>query len=311
MLIAPHIGLPFRLYVSPLEATGGPGPEYFSVYLFTIDPESMTPRWQFYAPWSPFAGMIGVMASIIALEEDEPLWRYIGLSAGIAMIFFSQSRMSIVSLFVCISLPRTLPYLRSSFAWTATSAILAMLSIFGTSLLDLISKSIIGFRGARANSTRVRDTIQNIGYQRWQSEAFWFGHGTIARGSHLVEFMPIGSHHTWYGLLFVKGIIGFTALFIPLVCHVFVTVIDAIQRPRGRLPFAIFLNFIILTFGENLEIEVYLFWPALVLLGVHLRELQSSQNNEAWVPLNAENEVHTAPRDKGETIVQQNRRSFG
>ena len=37
---------------------------------------------------------------------------------------------------------------------------------------------------------------------RIEIDAFWFGHGTVAPGPHLVEYMPIGSHHTWFGLLF-------------------------------------------------------------------------------------------------------------
>ena len=311
LLIAPYIGLPFRIFVSPLEAAGGPGPEYFSVFLYTTDPETMTPRWQFYAPWSPFAGMIGVMASVIALEEKERFWRYLAFTAGVAMIFCSQSRMSMVSLVVCVAIPRILPFLLRSFAWMAISTILAALSIFGSSLINLISQSIIGFRGARANSTRVRDTIQSIGYQRWQTEAFWFGHGTIARGTHIVEFMPIGSHHTWYGLLFVKGLVGLVALLIPLVCHFLVVFLDAIRSPRGRLPFAILLNFAILTFGENLEIEVYLFWPALILLGIHLRELQSGENTDVYPSQNLEIGVCRAPI-KAETItVKQLSRTYG
>jgi len=37
------------------------------------------------------------------------------------------------------------------------------------------------------------------------------------------------------------------------------------------------LNFIILTFGENLEIEVYLLWPAFILIGIHAREMVSGK----------------------------------
>ena len=56
LAVAPYIGLPERVFTSPLKLVGGPGPEYFSVYFYTLDPASWTPRWQFYAPWSPFAG---------------------------------------------------------------------------------------------------------------------------------------------------------------------------------------------------------------------------------------------------------------
>jgi hypothetical protein len=274
LLIAPSIGLPSRLFISPLQATGGPGPEYFSIYLFTIDPENGASRWQFYAPWSPFAGLLGVTMVIFAMEDKNKFWLTCGLMSGLAMIIFSKSRMSLVALAVCLLVPRLLPLAKSPRAWLAGAAGMSSMALFGGSLLTFISNSIAGFKGARASSSRVRDTIQSIGFHRWQTEAVWFGHGTIERGPHIVEYMPIGSHHTWYGLLFVKGLFGFFSLLVPMVWHIVFVIADAIRGPRGRLPCALILNFVILTFGENLEVEVYLLWPAYILLGIHLREVE-------------------------------------
>ena len=31
---------------------------------------------------------------------------------------------------------------------------------------------------------------------------------------------------------------------------------------------------IVLSFGENMEIEAYLLWPALLMLGIHAREMR-------------------------------------
>jgi hypothetical protein len=276
LLVAPMIGLPSRLFVSPLQATGGPGPECFAVYLYAIDPESGAARWQFFAPWSPFAGMIGVTMVLFAAEDKRKFWLICGVLAGLAMIYFSRSRMSVVALAVCFILPRLLPLAKSWRAWIAGAAIASSLAIMGNALLNFVTSSIEGFKNARASSSRVRDALQSIGYHRWQTEAFWFGHGTIERGPHMVEYMPIGSHHTWYGLLFVKGLVGFFALLVPMVWHLFVVLLDAIREPRGRLPCALVLNLIILSFGENIEVEVYLLWPAFVLLGIHLRELSDT-----------------------------------
>jgi hypothetical protein len=273
MLIAPTIGLPSRIFVSPLQATGGPGPEYFSVYLYTIDPANGSARWQFYAPWSPFAGLLGVTMVIFAIEDKKKFWLLCGLLSGIAMIYFSRSRMSLVGLAVCLVVPRLLSFAKNSHAWLILAGLTSSLGVYGSDALNVVNSLIENFKGARVSSSRVRDTIQNIGYHRWQTEAVWFGHGTIERGPHIVEFMPIGSHHTWYALLFVKGLVGFFALFVPLVWQLVAVTIDAMQSLRGRLPCALMLNLIILTFGENLEVEVYLLWPAYVLLGIHAREM--------------------------------------
>ena len=58
-----------------------------------------------------------------------------------------------------------------------------------------------------------------------------FGHGIVERGSHLVEFMPIGSHHTWNGLLFIKGGVGMLALAVPLA-WTFLEMLLKAQRDR-------------------------------------------------------------------------------
>lgn len=276
MFLASHVGLPSRLYVSPLQATGGPGPEYFSVYLYIIDPETMTPRWQFFAPWAPFAGLLGVTMAVFALEDRRRFWMFCGLAGGLLMIYFSKSRMSLVGLAAGVMLPRLMPYLKNTKTWLALASVASLMAIFGQSLADLLLGGVRSFREARMSSTRVRDTIQHIGLNRWQAEAPWFGHGTIERGPHIVEFMPIGSHHTWYGLLFVKGIAGFLSFLVPFVWHVALVAADSIRGPRGRLPFALMLNFVILTFGENIEVEVYLLWPAFVLLGIHAREMRQA-----------------------------------
>lgn len=93
--------------------------------------------------------------------------------------------------------------------------------------------------------------------------------------------MPIGSHHTWFGLLFVKGLVGMVSLLIPFVWQTLLTIVDAARSPRGYLPMGIMMTFTILSFGENIEIEAYLLWPALMMLGIHAREvarLPRSQN---------------------------------
>lgn len=225
------------------------------------------------------AGMLTLLVALwiayvqFALEEKSRFFRGAGIVAGLAMILLSASRMSLVALAVCTMVPRLMPFLAQSVAWRLAAVVAASMAILGDLVLGLVDDSIRSFKEARASSSRVRATLQEIAFQRWWSEAVWFGHGEVERGPHIVEYMPIGSHHTWYGLLFVKGIVGVFALAIPLVCHFLVTAFDAVRGPRGRLPFGLMLQIVILTFGENLEIEVYLFWPGFLLLGIHLREM--------------------------------------
>lgn len=277
MLVAPYIGLPEKIFTSPLKVVGGPGPEYFTVFLYTLDPASGMPRWQFYAPWSPFAALLGVLMVLFALEEKCTRWKAIGVAAGIFLILASKSRMGLVGLIVCPAIPRLLRLSAQSWAWQGLAGCLVVSSMVADGLITSAQSSVRAFKSARADSSRVRATLQRIATERWENEALWFGHGRVAPGSHIVEYMPIGSHHTWYGLLFVKGITGFLALLIPLVWQLALAVTDTIKSNRGTLPFGIILVFVLLSFGENIEIEVYLLWPSLLILGIHARELRQEK----------------------------------
>ena len=283
MFVAPYIGLPERIFTSPLKAVGGPGPEYFTVFFFTYDPSSWTPRWQFFAPWAPFAALLGVNTVLFALEEKNIRWKSIGIAAGVLMILASKSRMGLVGLVACTIGPRMMPLLLEGWAWQVAAGLTASLAVLGTALIQGAEDAVRAFKGARADSTRVRETLQRIAQERWQNEAVWFGHGTVHPGPHVVEFMPIGSHHTWFGLLFVKGVFGVLALLVPLVWQLGLALVDAARGPRGRLPLGILMTIVLLSFGENLEIEVYMLWPGLVILGIHAREM-ASRPNQAAVP---------------------------
>ncbi|QFT98621.1 hypothetical protein FIU85_14995 [Roseovarius sp. THAF8] len=276
LLVAPYIGLPERIWTSPLKAVGGPGPEYFTVFLFTFDPASWTPRWQFYAPWSPFAALLGVVMVLFALEEKEGRWRAAGIAAGTLIILASKSRMGLVGLLACTVGPRLVPLVLRSWAWAGLAVFTASLAVTGPWLLEKIGAGVDGFKSARADSTRVRATLQRIAQERWQEDAPWFGHGTVQPGPHLVEYMPIGTHHTWFGLLFVKGLVGFIALACPLIWQTSLAFKDAALSPRGRLPLGLCMVVVLLSFGENIEIEAYLLWPALLCLGIHARECSHS-----------------------------------
>jgi len=233
----------------------------------------LTSNRQFYAPWSPFAGLLGVIMVLFSLEEKRRGWMILGCLAGVAMVLMSQSRMSLVALVIASVTPRMMPLLLKPWVWSVGASVTASMAAAWTPISNAAFDLVAAFKGARADSTRVRETLQRIARERWHNEAVWFGHGQVEPGSHLVEYMPIGTHHTWWALLFVKGIVGFLAFSVPFVCHFAVVAKDAIVHPQGRLPLGILLVFLILSFGENVEIEAYLLWPALVMLGTHLREM--------------------------------------
>ena len=266
-LIAPVIGLPGQLYVSPLQIFGGSGPEFFAVVLYTHDPVTHVARWQFFAPWSPAAGMVAIVYMLCAIEDRSVAWRATGIAAALALAIFSQSRLALVAIAIVWPLAYLLSWRERPILWFAGAAAALCSGWFAPQIAQLIDQASADFTGARADSSRVRATLGRIALDRWQHEAPWFGHGIVERGPHIVEYMPIGSHHSWYGLLFVKGLTGALALAGPLLFSLIYIGGAAARAPVARVAFSMLFTILLYTFGENLEVLGYLIWPGLILIG--------------------------------------------
>ena len=264
------VGLPQTLYVSPLKAIGGPGPEFFALNLYEIEAVGGV-RWRLFTPWAPAVGFVANIYFIFALEEKNLKWRTFGIVGSILMILMSKSRLALVALVAVWGLSWGLSRLKRPSTYFAAAAGSTVFGIVGVWVLEAAGRFWDAFKAARADSTRVRATLGRIAVDRWRSEAPLWGHGIVERGPHLVEYMPIGSHHSWYGLLFVKGIVGFLALLIPMAWTFVVLLIKAQSQRIGRVGLALIIILFLYTFGENLEILAYLFWPALVMIGIALR----------------------------------------
>lgn len=267
-IIAWLVGLPGTLYVSPLSIIGGPGPEFFSVSLYEIDPGSGTPRWRLFTPWAPALGMMGNLFLNFAIQEKDKRFKTYGIIGSLLLVLISQSRLALVCYFTLLGYFAFIRYHRSPWLYFIATPFTLLSGIFGTQAIEKIEMSITAIKAARAGSTRVRQHLVDIALERWANEALVWGHGIVERGPHLVEYMPIGSHHTWYGLLFVKGLVGAISLALPLLAS-FITLIGSILRaPIAASAVAVLLQLFLYTFGENLEILAYLFWPGLIVVGI-------------------------------------------
>jgi len=281
LIAAALVHLPSKLFVSPLQVIGGPGPEFFTVFLYIIDPENGAARWQFMAPWAPGAGFVANMIFYLAAGERRKGLRWAGVFTAIMMSLMTASRMAI--LFLLFYPP--LMFIFSRLSKPAILGFFAAVSVITGMVADTVNQfiqnSVSAFKGARANSTRVREALGKLAVQRWKEEAPLFGHGEVQRGTHYVEFMPIGSHHTWYGLLYVKGLTGVISLIIPALWCFFEMLTLAQVSQLGRLGLGSIFIMLYYSNGENLEILAYLFWPALLILGAAHQEAAARPLAEA------------------------------
>lgn len=267
------VGFQGHLYTSPLKVVGGPI-STFEVGLFGMNPETGKPRWSFFAPWAPAAGLISCVLLIICAQEKNDFWRRAGKLGALTMCLFCQSR-SGWALFLAL-----IPAL-SVFKYVKQPVVLIILGVLSTTTIVLsqpvferVNQVHQDIKDARPGSTRVRNALATIAIQRWESEAPVWGHGIVERGPKMVEFMPIGSHHSWYGLLFVKGIVGLLALAIPMLIT-FIYLLSQSLRYRGAQSALLIMVVLVgYSFFENLEILAYLYWPALLWLGMALNPLK-------------------------------------
>jgi hypothetical protein len=263
--------LPVPLYVSPLHAIVGSQEIFYTVTTHVPDGGLFGFRLIYFAPWAPGAGCAGVLTFVLALYERHRGWSVVGIAAGLAMCVMSLSRTALVTIpFVVVAVWGIANLTRPIVLGTA-GLLLALGLVFAEPLADAYADASAAFRGARADSSRVRDTIERMSLHRWQTEAPWFGHAVVERGPHLVEFMPIGSHHTWIGLLFVKGIVGFLACALPLGWTLVELSARAQSDRLARCTLGVMLTLLAFSFGENLDVLAYFLWPAFLLLGITAR----------------------------------------
>jgi hypothetical protein len=267
-LLGSAIGLPPVLYTSPLQYLGGAGETFFEVGTHWIDPGSPDVRLRYYAPWAPAAALAAQISLVLALFDRDWRWRTVGIVSAVVVCWFAKSRLSVVGIPVLLLAIPALSQIHRPIVIGLTGVASVVGAFTFSSIVRLIEQATTTFNSARADSSRVRSTLQRIAYDRWGKEAPIFGHGAVERGPHLVEFMPIGSHHTWCGLLFVKGAVGFAALAIPMAWTFIEMMIKAQKDRVARAALGITLVLFVNSFGENLEILAYLTWPGLLLIGI-------------------------------------------
>ena len=268
-------GLPGEIFVSPLKAIGGPGEEFFTFSLYGLNPETGAGRWQFFCPWAPAAGLMACVYFVFCLLEENRMWRYLGVLGCFVMCLLSQSRTGLAIF------PLILPIVYFGHKLLRPWILLTigigtpLLLIFGIPVLEWAMNSYEDIKASRPGSTRVRSALARIALQRWEQEAPIWGHGIVERGPKIVERMPIGSHHSWYGLLFVKGIVGLLALAVPMACSLLYLLMEAQRSKLACAAFALMVVMVSYSFFENLEILSYLYWPALFWIGIAFNPLKN------------------------------------
>lgn len=277
LIAAPLLHLPQVLYVSPLKAVGaGLGPTFFDVSLYAVDFDGQI-RQRLFTPWGPALGFVANIYFTLAMREKDKKWRWYGIIGAIYLSQICKSRLAQVCILSTPIFIFVLSRLIRPYVLMFLGGASVVSGILATNIMNAIAAFWTNFKAQRAASSRVRAALKEIAFYRAETEAPIWGHGILQMGPHVVEFMPIGSHHTWAGLAFVKGMVGFYSLAIPMLLGFLFLLVKAQNNQDAATGLAILFILFLYTFGENLEILAYLYWPGLIMMGIAFRKIKTTK----------------------------------
>lgn len=277
--------IPSLVYSSPLERITQNGPIYYNVVLYFKEYGSWDSyRLGLFTPWAPALALLGIMYFLFTLQEQHKIWRWIGLVSSLLITYLTASRTAVSCLPTVLILVWLLTNFYRPYAQILSSITCFISGIFSTFIVELIRNAQDTFTSSREDSSRVRNILARIGLERFKEAPIW-GHGHLEPGFEATANMPIGSHHTWIGLLFVKGSVGFFTFLIPIICSFIYLAVKAQSNVTAKVGLSFLLTLIIFTFTDNQEVLAYLYWPGLIIMGI---AFQQEKENLAFKPEGSE-----------------------
>jgi O-Antigen ligase len=269
--IAFLIHLPGVIYSSPLERIFQNGKLYYDVGFYIYTAYNHELRLGLFAPWGPALGLVGTLYFFLAIQEHNQKWRWLGIVGAIAMCIVSSSRLAFIAV-PAISLG---VWFLTNFWRPITQIWLGFISfligIFSAQVIKTAKDLVDGISGSRSESTRIRKALIEVAFERSKEAPIW-GHGTQEASSKALENMPIGSHTTWGGLMFMHGMVGLVAFLVPVICTLITLLIKAQKNPTAKVGLSVLLVLLFFSSGESLDALAYLCWPAWVLIGIALKK---------------------------------------
>ena len=239
----------------------------------------MQERLYTFAPWYTATGTLGNFFFFLAWEEKASKWRIAGLISALIMVVVSQSRAALL----CIPFALVVTwFLRNIFdprVQLFSSFTCFLLGIFSVQISKAIAfakEQFTNFRGKDSlYSSRVRNVLYRMTIKEWWNEAPIWGHGRVQEiGPEVISEMPLGTHNTWLGGLYTFGLVGFTAFAIASLFTFLNLIIHARKSNIGRVGLCLFISLFVSTFTDSVEYVNYVYWLALLFIGIALREQQ-------------------------------------
>jgi hypothetical protein len=227
------------------------------------------PRLVLFYPWAVVLGFAGIAVFFVAqLEHWFPL-RLLGSAGGLLAVLGSQGRAPILGLIILLFANAILTrFDRRALVLAAASTFFAMavLVAFGITPIDVVTWAYEEVSALRPGSTMARELGYALSIAGFLDSPVlgqgWVG-GWVATGIPL----PVGSHSSFYGLLYTGGLVTFGAFAIALVTTLVVLVRRAGGGAVQRTGLLIALALALLSYGEGIYSFVLPCTPLLLFLG--------------------------------------------
>ncbi len=259
-------------FLSPLSKFGG-GEIFYNVRIFGAVMDGGERRLQMMAPWPPALGLMADIFFCLCLNEKNKLFRFLGMAGAALMTFSSVSRAAII----CLPLVPMGVWILAKYSkpWMPflLSGTLFGGAIFYGELKDQLEAFKLQVNQYRSGSSRAREAITQLAIDAWQNEAPIWGHGTFSENGPIsVGRRGIGSHHTWYGILYAHGLMGAVALSIAFLWSFFDLLPKLTTHRHAAVGLSILGVLLAFSFIDNIDGLAYLYWPGLVILGIAFKE---------------------------------------
>lgn len=278
--ILANLGVPEIDYISPLSAFGG-GTDHYHIRLFQ---NALEERIYGFAPWYTATGTLGNFFFFLAWSEKHKTWRNAGIISALIMVLVSQSRAALLCIpfvLTVVWLARNIFYPKVQIFSSLACFSLGIFSFEIGKLLDFMQEQFTNFRGKDSlYSSRTRNILYRMTIKAWWNDAPIWGHGRVPEyGPRVVGNMPIGTHNTWLGGLYTFGLVGFTAFAVATLFSLFNLILRARQSNVARVGLCLFISLFVSSFTDSIEYITYIYWLALLFIGVSLRQRQEEVVN--------------------------------
>lgn len=252
---------PFRVIISSVTETGTVGDGF---------------RFQLFAPWAPALGLIASLMFFLCQSCEQKTWKYIGMICSSIIVSVSGSRLGWVCTPLVFFVLFAAKNIRNPKLLFGCSACFLFVGIFGESILNQLLTWKQQLDDVRADSSLVRERLYDLGIFYWQHYGFWWGNAQLEdNGFKFTQGMRIGTHHTWVGLLYLRGLIGCLSIALAFASTIFYLTFKVFRFPKLQIfstALSLFLVLLIYSIGENLDTLTYLIWPSLLVIGKSLNQ---------------------------------------